>query len=50
MGSQTASGFTVPLESVICTRELNRRQPREPDFEAVTARFGDVGSDHGGFA
>lgn len=36
MGSQTASGFTVPLESVICTRELNRRQPREPDFEAVT--------------
>ncbi len=36
MGSQAASGVSVPLESVICTKELNRRQPREPDFEALT--------------
>jgi signal transduction histidine kinase len=36
MGSQAASAFSVPLESVICTPELNRRQPRQPDFEAVT--------------
>src|ERR1700678_2343171 len=36
MGPQTASDFSVPLESVICTLELNRRHPREPDFEAMT--------------
>ena len=35
MGSQAASGLSVPLESVICTRELNRRQSRPPDFEAM---------------
>jgi PAS domain S-box-containing protein len=37
MGSaQSASGSPVPLESVICTQELNRRQARQPDLEAVT--------------
>ncbi|MGA2879197.1 MAG: ATP-binding protein [Bryobacteraceae bacterium] len=36
MSSQPASSLSVPLESVIHTRELNRRQPRQPDFEAVT--------------
>ena len=37
MGSaQAASDSPVPLESVICTQELNRRQARQPDLEAVT--------------
>jgi signal transduction histidine kinase len=29
------SSFPVPLESVICTQELDRRKARQPDFEAV---------------
>ena len=35
MSSQAASGVSVPLESVIHTRELNRRLPRPPDFPGV---------------
>src|SRR3984885_10673436 len=35
MSSQASSGVSVPLESVIHTRELNRRQARPPDFAAV---------------
>ena len=35
MGSPAVSDVSVPLESVIHTHELNRRQPRQPDFAAV---------------
>src|ERR1700680_2007017 len=38
MGSASvASNCPVPLESVICTQELHRRQARPPDDAAVTA-------------
>src|ERR1700680_3337818 len=38
MGSASvASNCPVPLESVICTQELHRRQARHPDHAAVTA-------------
>jgi signal transduction histidine kinase len=36
MGSASASAASsIPLESVICTRELNSRPARQPDFAAV---------------
>ncbi len=38
MGSASASAVSsIPLESVICTRELSRRPARQPDLEAVTS-------------
>jgi len=38
MGSASPSAvFSVPLEAVICTRELNDRPVRQPDMEAVTS-------------
>jgi len=38
MGSASASAISsIPLESVICTRELSRRPARQPDPEAVTS-------------
>src|SRR5450759_1173822 len=37
MASLSASSFPGPLESVICTEELNRRQARPPDLKAVTS-------------
>jgi signal transduction histidine kinase len=37
MGSASASAVSsIPLEAVICTRELNNRPARKPDLEAVT--------------
>ena len=32
----TEPNSPVPLESILCTDELNRRTPRQPDFEAIT--------------
>ena len=38
MSTQQMAPFSpVPLRSVICTHELTKRQPRQPDHEAVTA-------------
>ena len=38
MGSASPSAvFSVPLEAVICTRELKDRPVRQPDMEAVTS-------------
>ena len=38
MGSASASAISsIPLESVICTRELSRRPARQPDPDAVTS-------------
>jgi nitrogen-specific signal transduction histidine kinase len=37
MGSASAALYSVPLESVICTRELSTRPARQPDLEAVTS-------------
>jgi len=34
---QDTSGCPVPLESIICTEELNRRPPRQPDLGAVNS-------------
>jgi len=36
MSVKTQTSLQVPLESVICTEELERRPARQPDFEALT--------------
>jgi hypothetical protein len=37
--ASVSSNSPLPLESILCTQELHRRQARQPDHAAVTAAF-----------